>query len=160
MARDHLNAFTLSAKVARVSAVIIHFELDLIFIMASFIAVQTEAGARQLFARGIIIVILGVVQLVGVHTDCAFGSEAPVCAVAGVIRVLELYFVFVIGRAIDSGIFVQVCSVGNRNSSAVIQIEPCCSCTGLDIINAQFEGGRMTGLMKIGIIKFIISNLF
>ena len=75
LARDHLNAFTLSAKVARVSVVIIHFELDLIFIMASFIAVQTEAGARQHIIRVIIIVILGVVQLVGVHIDwSAFGS--------------------------------------------------------------------------------------
>ena len=89
LARDHLNAFTLSAKVARVSAVIIHFELDLIFIMASFIAVQTEAGARQHIIRVIIIVILGVVQLVGVHTDFACGSMIKGCVDSGIVGILE-----------------------------------------------------------------------
>ena len=73
--REHLNAFTLSAKVARVSAVIIHFEIDLIFIMASFIAVQTEASALQLVVLVNFIAVLGVAQLVGVHIDwSAFGS--------------------------------------------------------------------------------------
>ena len=72
--REHLNAFTLSAKVARVSAVIIHFELDLIFSIASFIAVQTEASALQ-YGTILTVLMLGVVQLVGVHIDwSAFGS--------------------------------------------------------------------------------------
>ena len=151
--REHLIASTRS-KVGGVSAVSsILLELDLLFLSAIFIAVQTETSARQLVARGIIIAILGVVQLVGVHTDFAFGSEAPVCAISGVIRVLELYFVFVIGRAtcrIDSGVVVQVCSIGDRNSSAVIQIEPCS--TGLDIRNAYH---KIVITFKTAIINFI-----
>ena len=126
------------------------FFVELYFLSTSFVAVQTEAGALQLITRVSFIVILGVVQLVGVHTDCAFGSEAPVCAISGVIRVLELYFVFVIGRAIDSGIFVQVCSIGDRNSSAGIQIEPCS--TGLDIRNAYH---KIVITFKTAIINFI-----
>ena len=154
--REHFFAI-FSSKVARVSAVSILFELDLIFIIASFTAVQTEASALQLVVLVIIIVILGVVQLVGVHTDFAFGSEAPVCAVSGVIRVLELYFVFVIGRAtcsIDSGFVVQVCSIGDRNSSAVIQIEPWIFNTGFDIRNAYhkivmtFKIGSINGILR------------
>lgn len=101
--------------------------VELHFIRTIRIAVQTEASALQLVVLVNFIAVLGVVQLVGVHTDFAFGSEAPVCAVSGVIRVLEPYAVFVIGRAtcsIDSGFVVQVCSIGDRNSRAVIQIEP------------------------------------
>ena len=127
--REHLIA-SIRSKVGGVSAVSsILLELDLLFLSAIFIAVQTEASALQLITRFIFIVILGVVQLVGVHIDFAFGSVvgsvAPVFAVgSGVIRVLEPYAVFVLGRAIDSGIFVQVCSIGDRNRSAVIQIKP------------------------------------
>ena len=108
--------------------------------LVSFIAVQLKASARQ---RSTVfrLCTLGVVQLVGVHIDFAFGSVAPVFAVgSGVIRVLEPYAVFVFGRAtssIDIGFVVQVCSIGDRNSSALIQIKP--FGTGLDIINAQFE---------------------
>ena len=102
--------------------------------------------------------ILGVVQLVGVHIDFAFGSEAPVCfAIFGVIRVLEPYAVFVIGRSIDSGFVVQVCSVGDRNRSAVIQIEPCICNTGFDIRNAYH---KIVITFKTAIINFILRRIF
>ena len=41
--------------------------------------------------------------------------------------------------SIDIGLFVQVCSIGDRNSRAFIQIWY----TGLDIINAQCDGLRI-----------------
>ena len=51
------------------------FFVELYFLSTSFVAVQTEASALQHIIRVIIIAILGVVQLVGVHTDwSAFGS--------------------------------------------------------------------------------------
>jgi len=151
----HFNSFFTGCVLDGVVEFAVLVELH--FILTIRIAVQLETSARQLVARGIIIVILGVVQLVGVHIDFAFGSVvgsvAPVFAVgSGVIRVLEPYAVFVLGRAIDSGIFVQVCSIGDRNSRAVIQIEPWY--TGLDIINAQFEEG-----LRIVRCKCIVSSI-
>ena len=164
--REHLNSVLgfIGCVFDGVVEVVFFVELYFLFRSASFIAVQTEAGTLQLITRVSFIAVLGVVQLVGVHTDFAFGSMIKGCADSGIVGILEINTILVISTTacnIDIGLFVQVCSIGDRNRSAVIQIEPCCICTFLDIINAQFDGGRKTGLMKI-LNKCIISisNLF
>ena len=54
----------------------------------------------------------------------------------GIVGIGEINFIYVTSTtacSIDRGFFVQVCSIGDRNSSALIQIKPCY--TGLDIRN-------------------------
>ena len=143
--REHLNSVLgfIGCVFDGVVEVVFFVELYFLFRSASFIAVQTETSARQLVARGIIIVILGVVQLVGVHTDFACGSMIKGCVDSGIVGILEINTILVFSSSrtacsIDSGFVVQVCSVGDRNSSAFIQIWY----TGLDILNAQCEGLR------------------
>ena len=71
----------------------------------------------------------------------------------------QLYFDFVIGRetsSIDSGFVVQVCSIGDRNSSAGIQIEPWIFNTGFDIRNAYH---KIVMTFKIGSINVILRRI-
>ena len=109
-------------------------------------------------ARGIIIVILGVVQLVGVHTDFAFGSLTNGC-VDGIVGILEINTIIVFSItacSIDIGRFVQVCSIGDRNRSAVIQIELWIFNTGFDIRNAYH---KRVIIFKMAFINFILRRI-
>ena len=81
------------------------------------------------------------------------------CADSGIVGILEKNTILVISSirtacSIDSGIFVQVCSIGDRNSRAFIQIWY----TGLDIINAQFEGGLRIVRVKCIVIDHLWST--
>ena len=61
---------------------------------------------------------------------------------SGIVGIGKINFIYVTSRttcSIDIGFVVQVCSVGDRNRSAVIQIEPCVFSTGLDIRNAYHK---------------------
>ena len=100
--------------------------------------------------------MLGVVQLVGVHTDFACGSMIKGCADSGIVGILEINTILVISTtaySIDIGLFVQVCSIGDRNSSAVIQI----SNAVLDIRNVYH---KIVLTFKIVSINGILRRIF
>ena len=77
------------------------------------------------------------------------------CADSGIVGILEINTILVISTtaySIDIGLFVQVCSIGDRNSRAFIQIWY----TGLDIRNAYH---KIVITFKTAIINFILRRI-